>query len=156
MLSSSISYWDLIKFPYFVDITESGDRGWKHAQRQGDFMDNFNKEKKKSSTCWFWPKTTIFACSANKVCLFNILHQLQQSTNLHKIKDPPHITSNWLQSHIPLGYNKVAGLVGMVWKAHVIVFNFMITHHSCLKTWNLYHFHWLHLWAGCHSSLFRT
>ncbi len=40
MLSSSISYWDLIKFPYFADITKSGDRGWKHAQRQGDFMDN--------------------------------------------------------------------------------------------------------------------
>ncbi len=40
MLSFSISYWDLIKFPYFVDITEEGDRGWKQAQtQQGDFTD---------------------------------------------------------------------------------------------------------------------
>ncbi len=36
MLSFSISYWDLIKFPYFVDITEKGDRGWKQAQTQGE------------------------------------------------------------------------------------------------------------------------
>jgi hypothetical protein len=28
MLSFSISYWDLIKFPYFPDTTERGDRGW--------------------------------------------------------------------------------------------------------------------------------
>jgi hypothetical protein len=36
MLSFSISYWDLIKFPYFVDTTEGGDRGWKQAQREGE------------------------------------------------------------------------------------------------------------------------
>jgi hypothetical protein len=42
MLSSSISYWDLIKFPYFVDMYH-----WKKegigGEREGDFMDNFNK-----------------------------------------------------------------------------------------------------------------
>ncbi len=39
----SISYWDLIKFPYFVDTTERGDREWKQAQ--GNFTDNsiFNR-----------------------------------------------------------------------------------------------------------------
>jgi hypothetical protein len=42
MLSFSISYWDLIKFPYFVDTTEIGDRGESRPQREGDFMDNFN------------------------------------------------------------------------------------------------------------------
>ncbi len=36
MVSFSISYWDLIKFPYFADTTERGDRRWKQAQRQGD------------------------------------------------------------------------------------------------------------------------
>ncbi len=40
MLSFSISYWELIKFPCFADTTERGDRGWKQAQSQGDFMDN--------------------------------------------------------------------------------------------------------------------
>jgi hypothetical protein len=36
MLSFSISYWDLTKFPYFVDTTErEGDRGWNEAQREG-------------------------------------------------------------------------------------------------------------------------
>jgi hypothetical protein len=46
-LSSRLSYWDLIKFPYFADITESGDRGWKHAQRRlGHFTDNSNREQK--------------------------------------------------------------------------------------------------------------
>jgi hypothetical protein len=39
MLSFSISYWDLIKFPYFGDTTESGD---KDGGREGDFTDNFN------------------------------------------------------------------------------------------------------------------
>jgi hypothetical protein len=36
MLSFSISYWGLLKFPYFADITERGDRGWKQAQREGE------------------------------------------------------------------------------------------------------------------------
>jgi hypothetical protein len=40
MLRFSISYWDSIKFPYFVDTTERGDRKWKQAQRQGDFHNN--------------------------------------------------------------------------------------------------------------------
>jgi hypothetical protein len=36
LLSFSISYWDLIKFPYFADTTERGDKGWKEAQIQGE------------------------------------------------------------------------------------------------------------------------
>jgi hypothetical protein len=36
MLSFSISYRDLIKFPYFADATQRGDRG----EREGDFMDS--------------------------------------------------------------------------------------------------------------------
>jgi hypothetical protein len=31
MLSFSISYWDLMKFHYFADTTERGDRGWKRG-----------------------------------------------------------------------------------------------------------------------------
>jgi hypothetical protein len=30
-----------MKFSYFADTTQRGDRGWKQAQREGDFtMDN--------------------------------------------------------------------------------------------------------------------
>jgi hypothetical protein len=36
ILSCSISYWDLLKCLYFVDTTETGDRGWNEAQRQGE------------------------------------------------------------------------------------------------------------------------
>jgi hypothetical protein len=36
MLSFNISYWGLIKFPYFADIIERGDIGWKQAQREGE------------------------------------------------------------------------------------------------------------------------
>jgi hypothetical protein len=36
MLSFIISYPDLIKLPYFADLTQRGDRGWKQAQRQGE------------------------------------------------------------------------------------------------------------------------
>jgi hypothetical protein len=36
MLSFCISYWDFIKFPYFADTTERGDRWWNEAQRQGE------------------------------------------------------------------------------------------------------------------------
>jgi hypothetical protein len=36
MLSFSCSYPDLIKFPYFADLIQRGDRGWKEAQRQGE------------------------------------------------------------------------------------------------------------------------
>jgi len=32
----SISYWDLIKFLYFMDTTKRGVTGWKEAQRQGE------------------------------------------------------------------------------------------------------------------------
>ncbi len=44
-LGFGIPFWDLIKFPYFADTTQSGNRGWKQAQglrrgwRQGDFTD---------------------------------------------------------------------------------------------------------------------
>ncbi len=31
-----ISYWDLIKCPYFADTTERRDRGWKESQRKGE------------------------------------------------------------------------------------------------------------------------
>jgi len=37
MLSFSISYWVLVKLPYFTDTTERGVRGWKEAERQGEF-----------------------------------------------------------------------------------------------------------------------
>ncbi len=33
---------DLINFPYFMDTTKRGVRGWKEAQRQGDFKDICN------------------------------------------------------------------------------------------------------------------
>jgi hypothetical protein len=36
VLSFSISYWDLMKFPYFTDTTKKGLKGWKEAQRQGE------------------------------------------------------------------------------------------------------------------------
>jgi hypothetical protein len=36
MLSFDISCWDLVKFHYFADTTERGDRGWKQAQRPGE------------------------------------------------------------------------------------------------------------------------
>jgi hypothetical protein len=39
VLSCNISCWDLIKFPYFTDTTKRGVRGWKEAQRQGEFAD---------------------------------------------------------------------------------------------------------------------
>jgi hypothetical protein len=45
MLSISISYWDLIKFSYFGDTTERGDKGESggdRGEREGDFTDNFN------------------------------------------------------------------------------------------------------------------
>jgi hypothetical protein len=44
MLSFSISYPDLIKFPYFADTTERWDRGAKAeetgGETEGDFMQN--------------------------------------------------------------------------------------------------------------------
>jgi hypothetical protein len=39
MISFSISFWDLIKSPYFVATTDRRDSGW----RQGYFKDNSNK-----------------------------------------------------------------------------------------------------------------
>jgi hypothetical protein len=44
MLSFSISYPDLIKFPYFADTTQRGDKGGgeRGGERGGDFMNNFD------------------------------------------------------------------------------------------------------------------
>ncbi len=38
----SISFPDLIKFPYFMDTPWKKSLGWKEAQREGDFTNNFN------------------------------------------------------------------------------------------------------------------
>jgi hypothetical protein len=40
MLSFNISYWDLIKFPYFADTTEREDSGRRRGWRQDDFTNN--------------------------------------------------------------------------------------------------------------------
>jgi hypothetical protein len=48
MLSFSISYLDLIKFPYFADLIQRGERGWKQAQRQGDFKENSINKKSRA------------------------------------------------------------------------------------------------------------
>jgi len=48
MLSFSISYPDLIKFLYFADITERGDRAKAEeigGETEGDFMDSSNAWK---------------------------------------------------------------------------------------------------------------
>jgi hypothetical protein len=37
----SISFPDLVKFPYFMGTPERRGLGWKEAQRQGDFTNNF-------------------------------------------------------------------------------------------------------------------
>jgi len=36
MQSFNISYWDSVKFPYFVNTTETWDRGWKQAQIEAE------------------------------------------------------------------------------------------------------------------------
>jgi hypothetical protein len=36
-----MSYWVLIKFPYFMDTTKIGVRGWKEVQRQREVKVNF-------------------------------------------------------------------------------------------------------------------
>jgi hypothetical protein len=48
MLSFSISYWDLIKFHYFEDTTERGDRVWK----RGWLYRNFNVCKMNDGMSW--------------------------------------------------------------------------------------------------------
>jgi hypothetical protein len=43
MLNLRISYPEIIKFPYFADTTERGDRGRKQrrwGETEGDFTDN--------------------------------------------------------------------------------------------------------------------
>jgi hypothetical protein len=35
-LGFSISYWDLIRFPYFADTTKRAVRGWKRGWSQGE------------------------------------------------------------------------------------------------------------------------
>jgi len=36
MLNFNISYWELVKCPYFVNTTKRNDRWWKEAQIQGE------------------------------------------------------------------------------------------------------------------------
>jgi hypothetical protein len=43
MLSFTISYWDLIKLPYFADLTQREDRGWKEAPKTGWRQDDYNE-----------------------------------------------------------------------------------------------------------------
>jgi hypothetical protein len=43
MLIFSILYPDLIKLPYFADLSQRGDMGWKEAQRQGEKQDDFKE-----------------------------------------------------------------------------------------------------------------
>jgi hypothetical protein len=57
-----------------------------------------------NSFCTYF-KLGVFVQNTTSITVVNKSTQNQGS---------PNITSNWLQSHIPLGYNKVAGLVGMV------------------------------------------
>jgi len=73
VLSFSISYWDLIKFPYFTDTTKRGVRGWKEVQRQGDFADSsivvhtcscWHSLLEVCSRMYFWTWLTyFFVCS---------------------------------------------------------------------------------------------
>ncbi len=104
MLSSNISYWDLIKFPYFADITESRDRGWKHAQRQGDFMDNSNKEKKNHPLVDFRPRQQfLHVLQTRCVCSTYYINYSSQQIYTKSRIPPYHIKlaavtySTWLQ-----------------------------------------------------------
>ncbi len=84
MLSFSISYWDLIKFPYFADTIERGDRGWKHAQRQGDFADNSNVNLVLVENLWqmhFSSRTLDLWRDSGKVCLIDSEIVIQSSVN---------------------------------------------------------------------------
>jgi hypothetical protein len=59
-LSFSISYWDLIKFPSFVDTIKRGVKGWKGAQKygeKGDFADLSNMQKYCESISKVWDGT---------------------------------------------------------------------------------------------------
>ncbi len=47
----SISYPDLIKLPYFADLNQRGDRGWKEAQREGEDRMTLRKTLVDSSEC---------------------------------------------------------------------------------------------------------
>jgi hypothetical protein len=55
VLSFSISYWDLIKFPYFTDTAKRGVREWKEAQSQGEDRVNLRI----SVFGHNWPKLTL-------------------------------------------------------------------------------------------------
>ncbi len=52
----SISYPNLIKFSYFILPSERRVWGWKEAQRQGDFMHNFNiyNYTTQNICTWLW------------------------------------------------------------------------------------------------------
>jgi hypothetical protein len=67
-------------------------------------------KKNNPSTCWFLAQdsTIFFACTANKL-LGLFVPPTASITASQQIYTKSRIPSNWLQSHIPLGYNKVAG-----------------------------------------------
>jgi hypothetical protein len=56
MVSFSISYPDLIKPPYFADLTQRGDSGWKDAQREGEDRMTFKENSNiwKGSACAYY------------------------------------------------------------------------------------------------------
>jgi hypothetical protein len=64
MLSFNTSYPDLIKLPYFADLTQRGDSGRKEAQRQGEDMMTLKK------TLWNhqYALKSIASISIHKLC----------------------------------------------------------------------------------------
>jgi hypothetical protein len=76
-------------------------------------MDNINKRKKiihllilaQDNNFCMYCKLGVFVQHTTSITIVNKSTKNQGDT---------HITSNWLQSHIPPGYNKVAGLDGVV------------------------------------------
>jgi hypothetical protein len=76
-------------------------------------MDNSNKKNKiihllilaQDNNFYMYCKLGVFIQHTASITIVNKSTQNQGS---------PHITSNWLQSHIPPSYNKVVGLDGVV------------------------------------------
>jgi hypothetical protein len=54
-----------------VDASERGDRGWKEAQRQGDFMDNFTVNiktlQRKLELCFLLNGTVIHLVNITRI-----------------------------------------------------------------------------------------
>jgi hypothetical protein len=87
------------KFPYFVNTTERGDRGWKEAQRQGEdrvtyFTDNSTMQKIwKFLMCWEGPRWWLRASphsgntpSSNGLFMHNELRALKKCI-MRNVKD---------------------------------------------------------------------